>query len=100
MFGWLKKIGKGAWWVAKRPETRLVTQVAVKSFWPAMLLNVAVNVAKIAEAKNMTGEEKKAWAITQIAEFALRMGLEKESDINKLVEDALAVVERRAQMEP
>ncbi len=98
MFGWLKKIGKGAWWVVKRPETQLVTQVAVKSFWPVALINVAINVAKIAESKNMTGDEKKAWAVAQMAEFAFRMGFNKESNLNKLVEDALAVVERRAQM--
>jgi hypothetical protein len=97
MFGWLKKglkaVGKGAWWAAKRPET----QIAVTAFWPSSLMIGAISAVRIAQSKEMTGEEKKAFAISQIAQFAMKAGFTKKSDLNKLIEDALAVVEARAQ---
>ena len=101
MFGWLKKVGsglkavgKGAWWVAKRPET----QIVVTAFWPSGLMMAAMAAVRIAESEKMTGEEKKAFAISQLAQFAVKAGFTKRSELNKLIDDALAVVENRAQM--
>ncbi len=90
-----KKVGKGAWWVAKRPET----QIAVSAFWPASVLTKTISLVKLAEGKGFeTGTAKKAWVMSLIMEVALRHGIKKPSDFEKLIEDALAVVERRAQM--
>ncbi len=101
MFGWLKKVGsglkaagKGVWWAARRPET----QIVVTAFWPSSLLVSAIAVVRIAETKKMTGEEKKAFAISQLAQFAFKAGFTKRSELDKLVADALAIIERRAQM--
>ena len=96
IFGGLKSVGKGAWWVAQRPET----QIAVSAFWPASVLMKTISLVKLAEGKGFeTGEAKKAWVMSLIMEMALSAGINKPSDLEKLIEDALAVVERRAQMD-
>lgn len=101
MFGWLKKVGsgakwlgEGAWWALKRPET----QIVISAFWPGALATAAIGAVRIAETKRMTGEEKKAWAISQVFQLAAKHGFKKDADLSKLIEDALAVVEHRAQM--
>lgn len=98
MFGWLKDsfktFGKLAWKGLRRPETRML----VMAFYPQALLLSALNVVRIAENREMTGDEKKQWVLETIAEVAIKHGLKKQSDLNKLIEDALAIAERRAKM--
>ncbi len=91
-----KNVGKGAWWVAQRPETQLV----VSAFWPAAIFTKTMSLVKLAEHQGFeSGTAKKAWVLGLIAEVAFRAGINKPADLEKLIEDALAVVERRAQVE-
>ncbi len=90
-----KKVGKGAWWAVKRPEA----QILVSAFWPASVLMKTISLVKLAEGKGFeTGTAKKAWVMSLILEVALKAGINRPSDLENLIEDALAVVERRAQM--